>query len=205
MPGFRHRLTRSQQLIYDRSDAVGSIRLQATARLRQAVATLPSLLAAGSADDVERAAQIIADEICTALRVARVRVRVSGTRPSSARGELHGLYTPGSATGAGAISVWMLTAKRGQVVAFKTFLRTLLHEICHHLDYAHLRLADSFHTEGFYRRESSLFHQIGAADVALARGNSSDPSISESSSERPRRRSTPPSRRDLRRRAGGGP
>ena len=40
------------------------------------------------------------------------------------------------------------------------FLRTLLHEICHHLDYHLYRLPDSFHTEGFYKRESSLFHQL---------------------------------------------
>jgi hypothetical protein len=45
-------------------------------------------------------------------------------------------------------------------VAFRTFLRTLLHEIVHHLDYELLKLADSFHTEGFFRRESSLFRQI---------------------------------------------
>jgi hypothetical protein len=45
-------------------------------------------------------------------------------------------------------------------VAFRTFLRTLLHEIGHHLDYEYLKLADSFHTEGFFRRESSLFTQL---------------------------------------------
>jgi hypothetical protein len=28
------------------------------------------------------------------------------------------------------------------------------------LDYRYLRLADSFHTQGFYQRESSLFHQL---------------------------------------------
>jgi hypothetical protein len=56
----------------------------------------------------------------------------------------------------------MLTAKRGQIVAFKTFLRTLLHEICHHLDYALLRLRDSLHTQGFYQRESSLFRELTA-------------------------------------------
>jgi hypothetical protein len=54
----------------------------------------------------------------------------------------------------------MRTARQRRVVAFRTFLRTLLHELCHHLDYQHLRLADSFHTEGFYKRESSLFHQL---------------------------------------------
>jgi hypothetical protein len=54
----------------------------------------------------------------------------------------------------------MRTARHRRVVAFRTFLRTLLHEIGHHIDYEHLRLADSFHTEGFFRRESSLFRQL---------------------------------------------
>jgi hypothetical protein len=54
----------------------------------------------------------------------------------------------------------MRTAKHRRVVAFKSFLRTLLHELCHHLDYELYRLPDSFHTKGFYMRESSLFHQL---------------------------------------------
>jgi hypothetical protein len=54
----------------------------------------------------------------------------------------------------------MRTAKQRRVVAFRTYLRTLLHELGHHLDYTLLRLHDSFHTEGFYKRESSLFHQL---------------------------------------------
>ncbi|MBK8019762.1 MAG: SprT-like domain-containing protein [Betaproteobacteria bacterium] len=31
----------------------------------------------------------------------------------------------------------------------RTFLRTLLHELCHHLDYEMFRLEETFHTEGF--------------------------------------------------------
>ena len=54
----------------------------------------------------------------------------------------------------------MRTARHRRVVAFRTFLRTLLHEIGHHVDYELLRLADSFHTEGFFKRESSLFRQL---------------------------------------------
>jgi hypothetical protein len=54
----------------------------------------------------------------------------------------------------------MRTARHRRVVAFKAFLRTLLHELGHHLDYHHLKLRDSFHTEGFFKRESSLFHQL---------------------------------------------
>ena len=170
MPSFRHRLNRAQQRIYDRSNATASIPLRATPRLHQAVHALPGILLSGDRSRVERASQVIADEIAGILRVPRVRILVSGTRPSNTRGELHGLYTPTSG-GTATIKVWMITAKLGKVVAFKTFLRTLLHEICHHLDYALLRLGDSLHTDGFYKRESSLFYQIGgvAAADAVAR------------------------------------
>jgi hypothetical protein len=63
----------------------------------------------------------------------------------------------------------MLTAKRGQVVAYRTFVRTLLHELCHHFDYTVLRLRDSLHTQGFYQRESSLFHALDAGSVDPSR------------------------------------
>lgn len=169
MPNFRHRLSRAQQRTYDRSNGSSSIGLRATPRLRQGVAALPDILLSADRARVEQASQLIADEITTALSVPRVRILVSGTRPTNARGELHGLYTPSMSARAATIKVWMITAKRGQVVAFKTFLRTLLHEICHHLDYALLNLPDSFHTDGFYQRESSLFHQIGGASAAPIR------------------------------------
>jgi len=54
----------------------------------------------------------------------------------------------------------MRTAKRQQVVAFKTYLRTLIHELCHHLDYEYYRLEDSLHTQGFFRRESNIMKQL---------------------------------------------
>jgi hypothetical protein len=60
----------------------------------------------------------------------------------------------------------MRTARLRRVVAFRTYLRTLLHELGHHLDYRYLKLADSFHTQGFYQRESSLFHQLVRDDEA---------------------------------------
>ena len=58
------------------------------------------------------------------------------------------------------ISVWMRTAQRSQVVKFRTFLRTLVHEFCHHLDYEHFKLAETFHTQGFYARESAMMREI---------------------------------------------
>ncbi len=54
----------------------------------------------------------------------------------------------------------MRTAARKDVVAFKTFLRTLIHELCHHLDYELYKLPETFHTEGFYKRESTLVNAL---------------------------------------------
>ncbi len=54
----------------------------------------------------------------------------------------------------------MRTAAREDVVSFRTFLRTLVHELGHHLDVVLLELAESFHTHGFFRRESSLVRQL---------------------------------------------
>ena len=160
MPAFRHRLNRAQQVQYDRSNAVGSIPLRVTPRALRAVGLLQDALAAADRPRAERLAQAICDEVCTTLRVSPLRVTVRDFRPSDRRGELHGLYVANGRGQRDRIDVWMMTAKRGQVVAFKTFLRTLLHEVCHHLDYTLLHLNESFHTDGFFKRESSLFSQL---------------------------------------------
>ncbi|MBX3025736.1 hypothetical protein KF840_12585 [bacterium] len=158
MANFRHRLSRAQQREYDRSNAVAAIPVRVTARLAKAVALLEWALAHADRPRTARVAQVICDELCATLRVRSLRVEVKAERPSDARGELHGLYQ--SAGQREVISIWMLTAKRGQVVAYKTFLRTLVHEMGHHLDYQLLGLRDSFHTDGFFKRESSLVTQL---------------------------------------------
>ena len=67
------------------------------------------------------------------------------------------------------ITVWMRTVHRKQVVAFRSFLRTLVHEFLHHLDYEHFKLPETFHTEGFYKRESSLANALFAEIDAATR------------------------------------
>jgi hypothetical protein len=55
------------------------------------------------------------------------------------------------------IRVWMRTAVRKDVTSFGTFLSTLTHEFCHHLDFEKFGFHDSWHTRGFYDR-ASLYH-----------------------------------------------
>jgi hypothetical protein len=65
-----------------------------------------------------------------------------------------GDYTPQTML----IRVWMRTAVRKEITSFGTFLSTLCHECCHHLDLQRFGFADSWHTRGFYERTAALYH-----------------------------------------------
>lgn len=159
MPVSRRKFSRSDERAYTRSNAVSAIRVPPSALLRSRVAAVAAALETEDRTRVELASQQLLDLFCQLLRVPPLRVEVCGKRPTNHYGELHGLYTPANGKVArDRVQVWMRTARRLQVVAFKTFLRTMLHELCHHLDYEYLKLERSFHTEGFYRRESSLVY-----------------------------------------------
>jgi len=157
---YYNRLTLTQKRIYQSSDQVTSIRLPTTARFSPLVENLAQALRREERQETEAACRKLASSLTTSLKVNPVLVQVLAARPARGWGELHGLYTHRQGRRQPTIVVWMRTAQRHQVVAFRTFLRTLIHELCHHLDYELLKLSDSFHTEGFYQRESSLVHQL---------------------------------------------
>lgn len=136
-----------------------AVRLPQPAALHPAVEALTTALASEDRAAVQRATERLIRGLTDALDVPPVRVEVLAARPHAKWGELHGLYTVERGK-TPKIQLWMRTAKQRRVVAFRTYLRTLLHEVGHHLDYALLRLRDSYHTEGFYKRESSLFKQL---------------------------------------------
>jgi hypothetical protein len=155
------RLTRRQQTIYLRSDAIRSVPLPRAAELRPLARELAHALEGEDRPRTESVAQRLALAMTRALGAPAVRIEVLAARPHARWGELHGLYTWANRPGASpTITLWMRTARKKRVVAFRTFLRTLLHELGHHLDYTTLGLGDSFHTQGFYQRESHLFHQL---------------------------------------------
>lgn len=157
---YYRRLNKAQRLIYDRSDEISALRLRPGRDLRRLVHHVNSALAAGDRLELARTTRALTDALCQRLEVPAIKVIVRARRPSDDWGELHGLYTPARGRAWATVEVWMRTAQRRQLVAFRTYLRTVLHELNHHLDLELLGLDDSFHTEGFYKRESSLFNQI---------------------------------------------
>lgn len=154
------RLTPRQKVVYRRSDALASVSLPGARTLSPLVRRVAEALERQDHDLTQAATQRLVGALADTLRVPLPTVLVLTARPHARWGELHGLYTPAGGRALAKITVWMRTARRRQVVAFRTFLRTVLHEFCHHLDYRLFGLADSFHTEGFYKRESSLIHQL---------------------------------------------
>ena len=156
---YYHNLSKRNQAIYRHSDRVKEVKLPDPGCFEHLVLRLRQALEQELQSSVRVAANQLCRDICEALETEPVGVKVLARRPSSAQEELHGLYELHEDRRA-QITVWMRTAKQKKVVAFKTFLRTLLHELCHHLDYHMLDLSDSYHTEGFFSRESSLAKQL---------------------------------------------
>jgi hypothetical protein len=155
---YYQRLTAAQKRIYRKSDALTSIELPGAAELRPLAGELQAALAADDRREVERICRGLADGICARLGAPPVAVRVLAARPSGDHGELHGLYDP--AFTPPRLTIWMRTAAKRRIVAFRSFLRTLVHELLHHFDYELFGMEETFHTEGFFQRESSLTKQI---------------------------------------------
>lgn len=159
---YYRRLDPRQQRVYRRSNQIVTLPVPAAAELAEVTQAISKALASGEPRTTAAACARLLRRVCARLGVNAPAVTVLAERPAGRWGELHGLYTPSQGAD-GTITVWMRTAKRGRIVAFRTFVRTLLHELCHHLDFALLKLAHSFHTKGFYQRESSLYRQLLAA------------------------------------------
>ena len=157
---YYHRLSPRQKQIYQQSDNILEIQLPRLVELHDTVSAIERSLEKEDRIRVQKLSTQLAQEITKQLNIPTLRVKVLARRPSDDWGELHGLYEPAQNGEHALITVWMRTAKRKQVVAFKTYLRTLLHEISHHLDYEYFRLKESFHTEGFYKRENYLFQAL---------------------------------------------
>jgi len=114
----------------------------------------------------DRATKVVRQGCAEFLRLAsdfygvpRPMIRVLAARPIRAREggwatELFGDYSPEAML----IRVWMRTAVRKQITSFGTFLSTLCHEFCHHLDYHRFGFRNSWHTRGFYERAAMLYH-----------------------------------------------
>jgi len=179
LPRYFYRLSARAQRTYLKGDAIERLDLVPSGSAFSLTGALMRALEFGAPAPVERAAQALVVELCRLLVVRPVRIEVRNVRPRSTVSELHGIFYPrgpgGSMAARGTVTatrageplvvLWMRTAQRHDVVKPKTVLRTLMHELCHYLDYVLLKLEDSFHNSGFFKRESFLVRTLFRADT----------------------------------------
>lgn len=144
---------------FQRSDQMADLALPSAELCRPLAAAIEAALAADDRPAVGEACRAFLNELSRFYNVSAPPITVLEARPlhyyeGGGSMELFGDYHPKTKT----IRVWMRTAVRQKVTSFGTFLSTLCHEFCHHLDYEMLRFCDSYHTRGFYERVAALYH-----------------------------------------------
>lgn len=124
-----------------------------------ATTALCDAVTGGELRDVQRASTAALAVLAAHFRVDAPALRVLDIQPHRTREgvttyKLYGDYD----LEAQRIRVWLRTAIREQVSTPKSFLSTLVHEFCHHLDCVGLGLLETPHTRGFYHRVDQLYH-----------------------------------------------
>jgi hypothetical protein len=144
------------------SDRWNSLPVPSDARLHASARCIESAMKEGTTGDVQRACAEFLRIAAEFYSVPACGIRVLAARPLRIRErsmtELFGDYHPDTRE----IRVWRRTAVRKEITSFGTFLSTLCHEFCHHLDFHRFGFRDSWHTRGFYERTAVLYHHAKA-------------------------------------------
>src|SRR5438552_6760759 len=140
------------------SEQIRALDLPQGGRLLRNAKFIEGAMKAGNGTDVRRACAEFLEATSQFYKVSDCDVRVLAARPLRVReswaSELFGDYNPEAML----IRVWMRTAVRKEITSFGTFLSTICHEFCHHLDFQQFGFPDSWHTRGFYERTAALYH-----------------------------------------------
>jgi hypothetical protein len=148
------------------SDQLTGLELPHDDRLRISAMSIESAMKDGTRAAVQSACAEFLMVATGFYGVSRPDVRALASRPLRVReggwaSELFGDYSPTT----GLIRIWTRTAVRKQVTSFGTFLSTLCHEFCHHLDCHRFGFRQSPHTRGFYVRTAALYHHARGTPI----------------------------------------
>src|ERR1700730_17490163 len=143
---------------FRQSEELTNIELPPGPKLADLAQVIESVTKEGSRAEVRAACAEFLDAAAAFYNVKAPEVRALAARPLRVREggwqiELFGDYSLRDAQS----RIWTRTAVRKQVTSFGTFLSTLCHEFCHHLDCQRFEFRQSPHTRGFYVRAAALY------------------------------------------------
>ena len=148
----------SQSANYNKSNKITSVKFKVNI---SSVDLVKYLLDTSETKERQRLGEMLLDELSDTAQIDIVNLKISDTnqyhKKSNSRVVLkqYGYYRPKS----NYIYIQNRTAVRGQLLASKTFIDTLLHEWLHHYDTHKLKL-NSIHTKGFYLRLNNLKEKL---------------------------------------------
>ncbi|PLX26190.1 hypothetical protein C0581_05285 [Candidatus Parcubacteria bacterium] len=158
----------SRKLNYNRSNSIEAIDFPIS---KSAKLITKKILRSKSEELRQRYSDELLDELADLAHIDIVRLKISKAKQyhKKYKGRVvarqYGYYKPGTKY----IYINNRTAVRGQILAPKTFLDTLLHEWVHHYDFCKLKL-NSIHTSGFYSRLKDLKQKVGYFDYTGKKG-----------------------------------
>jgi len=149
---------KAERVKFRESDRLTSLDLPQNGNLVEIALSIEEAMVQGNASQVRESCSDLLTEMASFYAVPPCGIHVLAARPLRVRerstSELFGDYSPETMV----IRIWMRTAVRKEITSFGTFLSTLCHEFCHHLDLEKFRFPDSWHTRGFYERAGALYH-----------------------------------------------
>ena len=157
--------TAALQAKFGESDRLRTLEVPQDDRLQASAKSIELAMQGSRASSVRQACAESVSLASSFYQVRQPGIRVLAARPLRVREgasiELFGDYNPETML----IRLWMRTAIRKQVTSFGTFLSTLCHEFCHHLDCQRFGFPESWHTRGFYERTAALYHHARGTPV----------------------------------------
>ena len=145
---------------YQKSQAAAKVRFKPPQEARMLASQI--LASSGLEEERQRLSDDLLDVLADCAQLDIVKLKISATNQYHKKkgGKVvykrYGYYKPDTKY----IYIQNRTAVRGQILAPKTFLDTLLHEWMHHYDSQKLGL-HSIHTKGFYLRIKDLKQKLG--------------------------------------------
>lgn len=151
---------RSEKEEYARSDKLISLPLPPADPLREYALQLKEALANEDRKAILSASKLLLNTLSDDFAVERPKTKILSVRPREVRGDWEFQTFGDYDTETAVLRLWMKTAIQKKTSAYGTFLNTLVHEFCHHLDVVSLDMPNTFHTRGFYERVGELYHHV---------------------------------------------
>ncbi|MFA5048104.1 MAG: hypothetical protein WC516_03720 [Patescibacteria group bacterium] len=143
---------------YERSNSITKVPLTVS---NEAINYTQLLLKSSTISERQELGEKLLDELSDAAQIGIIELKIADQNQQHRKVnnrvvmKRYGLYKVASAS----ILIQNKTAVRGQTLAAKTFVDTLLHEWLHHYDIHKLKL-NSIHSKGFYLRLNDLKEKL---------------------------------------------